>query len=264
MVFIYAVLVNTILSCQIQDISAPDEISKEVMDKIAAQGYDTSNFKVHPIAGSYVVENDIFLSYESLNKPSNYKTLRVDKANQYRTTQIVTGLPRVITVSVQNLFPYYTEAADSAIARYNALGLRLTFKRVATNAAITIIGKDLGNASLILGMSNGFPKANGSPADTIFINTRVTFGNIIPEQATFIAHEMGHCIGFRHTDFRNRSFSCGNVSRNPNEGAGSIGAVYIPGTSRGNDDESWMLACNSGVNRPFNYDDIVALKYLYR
>ena len=38
---------------------------------------------------------------------------------------------------------------------------------------------------------------------------------------------MGHCIGFRHTDYMNRAYSCGGSPAN--EGASSVGAILIPG-----------------------------------
>ena len=80
--------------------------------------------------------------------------------------------------------------------------------------------------------------------------------------ATILAHEIGHCIGMRHTDFADRSYSCGGSPTN--EGASTVGAVHIPGTPTGPDPNSWMLACiGSGQNRPFNANDKVALNYLY-
>jgi hypothetical protein len=77
-----------------------------------------------------------------------------------------------------------------------------------------------------------------------------------------IQHEIGHCIGFRHTDYFNRALSCGGTATN--EGASSVGAVWIPGTPTGNSANSWMLACSNGGNRTFNANDIVALNYLYK
>jgi hypothetical protein len=81
--------------------------------------------------------------------------------------------------------------------------------------------------------------------------------------ATTIAHEMGHCIGFRHTDYMNRAYSCGSGG---NEGASTVGAVYIPGTPTGPSAGSWMLACgstSSSFNRPFTSADQTALNYVY-
>jgi hypothetical protein len=78
---------------------------------------------------------------------------------------------------------------------------------------------------------------------------------------TVIAHEIGHCIGFRHTDYMNRSYSCGIGG---NEGDGGVGANLIPGTPSGPDAASWMLAClSSTTDRTFNDNDVIALNYLY-
>jgi len=60
-----------------------------------------------------------------------------------------------------------------------------------------------------------------------------------------------------------RQYSCGGQP--VNEGASTIGAVLVPGTPSGPDPNSWMLACiGSGQNRPFNTNDVTALKYLYK
>jgi hypothetical protein len=74
---------------------------------------------------------------------------------------------------------------------------------------------------------------------------------------------MGHCIGFRHTDYFNRSISCGGSA--DNEGSAGIGANLIPGTPSGASASaiSWMLACTDGGDRPFNNDDQTALDFLY-
>jgi hypothetical protein len=59
-----------------------------------------------------------------------------------------------------------------------------------------------------------------------------------------------------------RSYSCGGAYTN--EGASSVGAIFIPGTNAEADPESWMLACiGSGKNRPFNANDVTALSYVY-
>ena len=77
-----------------------------------------------------------------------------------------------------------------------------------------------------------------------------------------MAHEIGHAIGFRHTDYMNRSYSCGGSP--VNEGSAGVGAIHVPGTPTGPDPNSWMLSCiGSGQNRPFNANDRTALNYLY-
>ena len=118
-----------------------------------------------------------------------------------------------------------------------------------------------GNGSYLA--SAGFPTSTGQPYNQVKVNSRAIGNN--PNQnylATILAHEIGHCIGMRHTDFADRSYSCGGSPTN--EGASTVGAVHIPGTPTGPDPNSWMLACiGSGQNRPFNANDKVALNYLY-
>ena len=74
-----------------------------------------------------------------------------------------------------------------------------------------------------------------------------------------ITHEIGHCLGLRHSDYSTR-VSCG---QNTNEGAGSIGAVWIPGTPL-LDPNSVMLACfGPNEDGEFSYFDKVALEAMY-
>jgi hypothetical protein len=83
--------------------------------------------------------------------------------------------------------------------------------------------------------------------------------------ATILAHEIGHCIGFRHTDYDTR-VSCWPLVGNEDRGVPpSERAIHIPGTPVNPDFTSWMLACPvaRGENRPFNANDVRALRYLY-
>jgi hypothetical protein len=114
--------------------------------------------------------------------------------------------------------------------------------------------------------SSGFPSSQGSPYPTVNVNTNAictgTSSIFINYAATIFAHEVGHCIGFRHTDYMNRAYSCGGSA--VNEGASTVGAILVPGTPSGPDPNSWMLACiGANQNRPFNSNDKTALNYLY-
>ncbi|HEX8314090.1 MAG TPA: M57 family metalloprotease, partial [Flavisolibacter sp.] len=119
-------------------------------------------------------------------------------------------------------------------------------------------------ASNTLG-SAGFPTSSGAPYNRIQMNTyhysTSTGSTNVNYIATIMAHEMGHCIGFRHTDYMNRAYSCGGSTYN--EGSAGVGAIHIPGTPTGPSASSWMLACSNGGNRPFTSADRTALNYLY-
>ena len=150
---------------------------------------------------------------------------------------------------------------DEVVRRYNAENLVITLQRVSGSANITY---DRSSGSYLA--SAGFPTAGGDPYNLVKVNTKAigsgTSSTFINYAASIFAHELGHCIGFRHTDYADRSFSCGGAVSN--EGASTVGAILIPGTPAGPDADSWMLACiGSGVNRPFNANDKTALNYLY-
>jgi Dual-action HEIGH metallo-peptidase len=236
-----------------------NEISQDVLSRIAALGFSTEGVKIEP--DGYIVENDIFLSKHELEHAAVRQSLVVGESEQYRTTNLVTGLPRVITVSLSSQLSGYSAALDIALARYNAENLQITFQRVTSGAAISIVR---GNGSYLA--SAGFPTSTGAPHNSIRINsnaigsgTSTTFNNYV---ATILAHEIGHCIGFRHTDYMNRAYSCGGAVAN--EGASTVGAIHIPGTPTTADPNSWMLACiGSNQSRPFNANDKTALNFLY-
>ena len=238
---------------------APTSASADAMAQIKALGFNAQDAK--KVDGGYVVEGDMLLTNELLASAPGYATLRVGQDEQYRTTNLVTGLPRVLTVSISSSFPAaYVTAIDEAIRRYNAAGLRLTFRRVSSGAQLPVkYSSDLGPG--VLGQSGGFP-SGGNPAPGFTLVPNVINSSNTNYIATIMAHEMGHCIGMRHTDYYNRAYSCGGSTSN--EGASTVGAVLIPGTPSAAEPNSWMLACvGNGVNRPFTSNDLTALNYIY-
>ncbi|MFN0213269.1 MAG: M57 family metalloprotease [Saprospiraceae bacterium] len=244
-------------SCSKNDPTSTNEqgLSAEIKAKITALGFGAED--AFATEGGYIVEGDIFISTEDLNKPLDLaNSLVIGNEEHYHTTNLVTGLPRTITVSRANTFSANAKAAiTAAVARYNAENLQLTFTEVASGGNIHI--KRVNGGGYIA--SAGFP-SGGNPYPTVNFNR--TYENYsLGFVTTVMAHEMGHCIGFRHTDYMNRAYSCGSGG---NEGDGGVGAIHIPGTPTGPDAASWMLAClSSSTNRPFQTNDVIALNYLY-
>ncbi len=254
-----AVLSVLAISCK-KDAKSPVQdqtISNDVLAKIHNLGFTTKDVKIHP--EGYLVEGDIVITQEQLNQKPEMAFLRIAGEEQYRTYNLVGSLPRTITVRVSTSLPSsYVTATDAAIARYNAENLLLNFSRVTSGGNILLSPAPSGAGYLA---SAGFP-SGGNPYSSILISTQQLSGQPQNTVTSVIAHEMGHCIGFRHTDWMSRQYSCGGSP--VNEGSGSVGAVQIPGTPSGPDSGSWMLACiNSGGNRPFNSNDRIALNYLY-
>jgi hypothetical protein len=251
-----------LISCQKEKESA---IPQEVLTQINKLGFSTGDVKKY--GEDYIVEGDIRLSPENLAQGFNGLTLRVANTEQYRTSNRITGLPRIITIRVaSSLGASYVAGTDIALARYNAVGLSLTFQRITSGTAdITISGFNQGpsGGSINLG-SSGFPTSAGNPYSSIMLNTNTAAYGSSPNAnniACVIEHEIGHCIGLRHTDYLNRAYSCGGTPIN--EGAVGVGAILIPGTPSTGDPFSFMLACYNHVNCAFSPNDIAALQYLY-
>ncbi|HEU5166412.1 MAG TPA: M57 family metalloprotease [Chitinophagaceae bacterium] len=240
---------------------AQEQISEETLTKIYNHGFGTSN--VAKIEEGYLVEGDIILSEEFLNSAPGGNFLRIANTEQYRTTNLVSG-PRVITVSLDSKLAAiagYSQALTEMVNRYDAQNLTLDFQVDGSGGDIKFV-----NANGPYLGSSGFPSNSGAPYGQVKLYSRNigsgTSNTFVNYLATIMAHEVGHCIGFRHTDYADRSYSCGGAYAN--EGASSVGAIYIPGTATGPDPNSWMLACISrNENRPFNSNDKTALNYLY-
>ncbi len=264
-------LTGSIISCKkapADDVNA-NALTQVEKDLIVAAGFN-GNWAERTAEGSYLIEGDILLTTAQLNElvGVNPNELVVANEEHYRTTNVV-SLPgtgqRTITVRLGSGFPsYYSTGLDQALARYNNLNLRIRFQRVTTGGNIVISGANLGTSGggCILGQASGFPTGgNPSPGFTLSTSScATTYLNTANKADEVMAHEIGHCIGFRHTDYMNRS-SCG---QNSNEGSAGVGAIWIPGTPTTvtGSYNSWMMACTNG-NPAFSSSDGTALNYVY-
>ncbi len=264
-------LVTLATSCQKNSLTevTANGLTQDEKTLVAAAGFN-SNW-AEKTAGGYLIENDILLSTAQLQEMSGAKPTKnfiVADEEHYRTYNVVSelGASRTITVRLTSGFPaYYSTALDNALARYNGYGLTINFQRVSTGGDIVITAADLGTSGggCILGRASGFPDANGNPSPGFTLSNSscaTTYINSVDKADEVIAHEMGHCIGFRHTDYKRRA-SCGPGA---GESAGTIGAVHIPGTPTNvsGSYNSWMMACTNG-SPVFSGDDVIALNYVY-
>ncbi len=248
-----------------RNVSSEEEISPAVVAQVKQLGFRTDG--IMKVEEGYLVEGDIVLTNEDLAGLPTSKEIVYANEEHYRTTNLVNANKyATITVALSNSSAQheaaFSAALDEAIRRYNAEGLTIRFQRVSSRAAITV--NSYYQVSNVLG-SAGFPSKAGSPYKQVKMNTywygTSTSSTNVDYIATIIAHEIGHCIGFRHTDYMNRAYSCGGSAQN--EGSAGVGAIHISGTPTGPSAGSWMLACSDGSNQPFTTADKTALKNVY-
>lgn len=253
-------------------IEMPEEISETVKNQFTELGFDVSDIRMSQSsevldasyeAGNYVLENDIIITPANLEKMLKSKIEHLGAVGeQYRTTNLVSS-PTTINVIGYTGGSYALDntmrtALQWSIDNYNALNTGLTFTLTfGTNyQPYDIVVYRVSGGG---GGSAGFP-TNGNPYKYVQIQSGTSsFGTNVTEHV--ITHEIGHCLGLRHTDYFNRSLSCGTGG---NEGSGGVGAIHIPGTPTGFDANSIMLSCfSSSEDGEFGQFDITALEYLY-
>ena len=253
------------------DTAAPNAISQDEASLVSSAGFN-SNWVEKTASGSYLIEGDILLTKTQLQEMAGAAPTHnfiVAEEEHYRTYNLVTTPGtgyRTITVRLTSGFPaYYSTGLDNAIARYNGYNLKIRFQRVSTGGDIVITAANLGTSGggCILGQASGFPTSSGNPSAGFTLSNSscaTTYISTADKADEVIAHEMGHCIGFRHTDYKRRS-SCGPGA---GESAGSIGAVHIDGTPTNvsGSYNSWMMACTNG-SPSFSGDDGIALNVVY-
>jgi hypothetical protein len=184
-------------------------------------------------------------------------------AEQYRTNNLVS---QNSTIDVIGYTANNANGLDSkmrtglqwAVDNYNALNTGLTFTLTFGtnyNSYDMVVYRVSGGG----GGSAGFP-SGGAPNKFIRINSGTSqYNTNVVEHV--IGHEMGHSVGLRHTDWFDRSYSCGSGG---SEGTAGVGAIPIPGTPEDIDPNSLMLACfSANEDGEFGFYDRVALEYLY-
>ncbi len=266
-IFIPALLVCVIFfDCQKKitdpDIISDTQLSSELStDDVAIQNLIKMGFRQDMIEdrGEYIiVEGDIGFSREQLIK------MPLSKITQYRYPYLV-SMSKVsnIGVKIDNSISYWSTVIEEALAMWNTPISELHFNIVTDSPDITInsdqasgIPSDYQNlrqdSIMVVGAQASFPDENGNPGWIISVNMDIYQHNTNDKRRTTIAHEIGHCIGFRHTNY---------WAVDPDQY--DYLAIYIPETPLSWDAQSIMNGGILGDVMPLGGNDKVALHTLY-
>jgi len=240
---------------------------EEIIENLREAGYPDTEIDVRD--GIVFAGGDAVVNLEASREMIGVQTrgpngqrfdpTEADDFRQYRTTNQMSSDVEVICIDGRDFSGTLSTSLNNAIVSYN--DLNLSFEMIRTTGSNTGCDAEIiADAVSGSGGSAGFP-SGGLPFNEINIGRGVARLGVAVTSHVII-HELGHCIGFRHTDFFNRSISCGVGG---NEGAGPDGAIHIPGTPTGAVlDGSVMNSCFSDTSTGvFTDTDLIALDVLY-
>ena len=247
------------------DGSAQDEMTEIVENLIAAgfpendiQIYDDRVYVGHDAHVTLEASREMVMPLEPNELDADH--LEAHNLEQYRTRNLVSRNLDTICIDGRAFSGTLSTALNWSINNYNRLNLTFEMRRIGGNTSgcnAVITARVVGGGA---GGSAGFP-SGGRPYN--IINIAAATANLGTNTAEHvITHELGHCVGFRHSDYFDRSISCG---RGGNEGSGGVGAIYIQGTPRGaRVGGSLMNSCfRSSETGEFTSSDRTALQALY-
>lgn len=233
----------------------PEMENEEIVSNLVEAGFRVDDLLIAD--GKVYVGRDAHVTLEA----SREMLQSLDESSeQYRTTnQVGTGVTKICVNPTPdfNTYSMLSQGLDLAIANYNERGLRLTFARGPSTGCTANITAQTTTGT---GGSAGFP-SGGLPYGIINIGTGLqAYSADVNEHV--ITHELGHAIGFRHSDYYNRSISCGAGG---DEGDAGVGAIHIPGTpTTASVGGSIMNSCfRSAETGEFTGSDVTALLALY-
>lgn len=217
-----------------------------VLKRILKEGYTQK--EIVELKDRYIVQGDIIF-FKGVKDHEDGPTTEQARspyliAPAYRNISVYLNAGSFSSINLSTIL-------DNVIAAYNAVGsgIQMTRTYTASAADITVV-QNSGIGASVCGQA-GFPYSTGRAFNTVYISesTLLTYSITSASQLTLlVAHELGHCLGLRHTNWQPQ---------------GESAAIPIPSTPS-SDAASVMNGSTCGYTwSGFSAYDQIALKSLY-
>jgi len=190
----------------------------KILNRIQQLGYDIKKWE---IVGEYIqIEGDILFPKNTDKFWALYDSKEAEpNARHYRNNYLVTST-QTIKVNVLSVVPNaWSNAVLQAIDEWNSLSGDLYFIGMSSDDIITDgINVTMGNGSNGDIAATTPPDRYGRPGRFIFIDNKYAYSYNGSYKKLAMVHEIGHAIGFHHTDsgmgikINNIGYWCNNYS----------------------------------------------------
>lgn len=249
-----------VFSCEDSETDSNLSSKSAIHDSPVVQNLLKLGYKIEDIKETedfYLVQGDLIFS-KNLNDYKKGETNRHASSNNLVSQQY-----RVITVGIDSSIPQSGKndsrsAITSAMSKWSDLsGNSIAFVRSYDPNPDILIKSDNNALGSNVIAAAGFPLSNGKAFNEILINFDFYNNLTVSENSKIynMVHELGHCIGFRHTNWEGEGLydQYGNL----------IGANYIPNTP--SQDANSVMNGGTALNswNGFSSYDVTAVNYLY-
>lgn len=244
LILLYGCSKDQIGSEQIASVDNSIKAKLGVLERIKSLGFDTTKIDEHK--DYFLVEGDIMFQ----KNESQYRL------KQARTTNIVLHKDIKVYLSTNfSLLSNIGNALDEVLFDYNNLNSGLSFSRVFSAGDANIVISSVSASSIGWACALASFPQDGYPGGTIVVGEDLVYYyyGSLSQLKYLLAHELGHTIGLRHTNWW--------AEPEPIE---PWGATTVPGTYS-EDIYSIMNAggCGNEYGNGFSYYDGVAILNLY-
>lgn len=256
------------------DNSAPvigPSVDPELARKVAELGFDPSS--VVDRGDRVVVEGDIILLKSDLQAPRRTQVPSRPRFQYAGTNRVIASYSQIYVdySAVGSQSSAWQTAVYEALGKWNSVpggNVYLSNSPGSAYATITVaFGQCEGDSSVIACAM--FPRADGTPGPNIVIDSDYKNQLTSSEKLFTMVHELGHTLGFRHTNWNNRT--CRNAFGQTYvcaEPVDTVGAQHIPGTPTSTtggpqSDPSSIMNATVLPWSGFTYYDRVATRYLF-